>query len=238
MSRKQLKANTHAISTLTIVLIIIIAVASVVAVVVAAVMLGFREPVVGSGIFDTEKKDLTDFTIVEVGWGFEVKISQSDSYSINIKADDNMFDYIEVSQTGDTLTIGLKWDYSYQNVTLKAEITMPDLHELTLSGGTHGTAKEFTSSHDFDLSLSGGSTISLEGAANDLTISGSGGSHLYLSDFHVHDATVNLSGGSSATVNLDGRLDGDLSGGSHLKYVGNPTTVDVNTSGGSSVGPQ
>lgn len=78
----------------------------------------------------------------------------------------------------------------------------------------------------------------LDGVANDLTISGSGGSHLGLSEFTVHNATVNLSGGSHATVNLDGILDGDVSGGSHLKYVGNPTTVDVHTSGGSTVGPQ
>lgn len=262
MSRKQLKANTHAISTLAIALIIIIVVGSVVTVVVAAVLLGFWNPfgqIVGSGTFDTEKKDFTDFTIVEVGWGFEVEISQSDSYSINITADDNMFDHIEVSQTGDTLTIGLKWGYGYQSVTLRAEITMPELYELKFSGGTHGTVEGFTSSHEFAVDLSGGSRLSgdfttsgdarftlsggshligLDGAANDLRVSASGGSGLELSDFSVHDASVNLSGGSSATVNLDGRLDGDLSGGSHLKYVGNPTTVDVNTSGGSTVGPQ
>ena len=257
-----MKTNTHAISTLVIALIIIIVVGSVVAVVISAVLLGFWKPfghVAGSGTLDTEEKDFTDFTIVEVGWGFEVDIGQADSYSINIMADDNMFGYIEVSQTGDTLTIGLKWGYSYQDVILRAEITMPDLYELKLSGGTHGTVEGFTSSHEYAVDLSGGSYLSgdfttsedaqftlsggshligLDGAANDLTISASGGSHLDLSDFPVHDTTVNLGGGSHATVNLDGRLDGDVSGGSHLKYTGNPTTIDVNTSGGSTIGPQ
>lgn len=136
------------------------------------------------------------------------------------------------------MTIGLKWGYSYQDITLRAEISMPDLYKLEFSGGIQGSVKGFTSPHDFVISLSGGSTILLEGAANDLTISGSGGSHLYLSDFLVRDATVNLSGGSDATINLDGSLVGDLSGGSHLKYVGEPTSVTVNTSGGSTVGPQ
>jgi len=261
MSRKQLKANTHAISTLVIALIIIIVVGSVVTVVVATVLLDFWKPlgqVVGSGTFDTKKKDFTDFTIVEVGWGFEVEISQADSYSINITADDNMFDYIEISQTGDTLTVGLKWGHSYQDVTLRTEITVPGLYELKFSGGTHGAVEEFTSSHAFVVDLSGGSRLSgdftttgdarftlsggshligMDGAANDLRVSASGGSGLDLSDFSVHDASVNLSGGSSATINLDGKLDGDLSGGSHLKYVGTPTTVDVNTSGDSTVGP-
>lgn len=238
MSRKQLRSNKHAMSTLVMALIIVIVVGLVMAGIVAVVLFGFWRPIVGSGTLDTETKDFTGFTIVEAGWGFEIDINQSDSYSINITADDNLFDYIEISKTDNTLEIGLKSGYTYQNVTLRAKITMPDLYKLELSGGTHGIAKGFTSSHDFDLSLSGGSTISLEGAANDLTISASGGSHLDLSDFHVDGATVNLSGGSSATIRLDGRLDGDLSGGSHLKYIGTPTTVDVNTSGGSTVGPQ
>ncbi len=60
-----------------------------------------------------------------------------------------MFNYIEVSLTGDTLSIGLKWGYSYKDVTLRAEITMPDLYELEFSGGTQGNVKGFTSSHDF-----------------------------------------------------------------------------------------
>jgi len=256
---EQLRANRCAISTLAIVLIVIIVVGAVVTVVVAAVLFGFWHPlgqIVGSGELVTEEKDFTDFTIVEVGWGFEVEITQSDSYSINITTDDNMLDHIEVSSPDNKLTIGLKWGYSYQDVTLRAEITMPDLYELELSGGTHGTIEGFTSSHEFTVDLSGGSHLSgdfttsgdaqftlsggshvtgLDGAANDLTISGSGGSHLDLSDFTVHDATVNLSGGSHATINLDGRLDGDLSGGSHLLYIGDPTMGDINTSGDSTV---
>lgn len=238
MSRIPLKANSQAMSVLAIALIFIIVVGVLVVGIVAVVLLGFWRPIVGSGTLDTEVKVFSDFSIVAAGWGFEVEIDQAASYSIKITADDNLFDYIEVSKTDDALTIGLKSGYTYQNVTLRAEIAMPDLTKVELSGGAQGTATGFTSSHDVELNLSGGSTISLDGAANDLTISASGGSHLNLSDFHVNDATVNLSGGSSATVKLDGRLDGDLSGGSHLTYIGNPTAVDVNTSGGSTVGPQ
>jgi hypothetical protein len=224
-----------------IALIIIIVVALISAGVAAVAFFGLWNPfgkVVGSGTFESQKKDFMDFTIVEVGGGFEVEILQSSSYDITITADDNMFNYIEVSKTGDTLTIGLKWGYDYQNVSLKAKIKMPDLYGLMFSGGTHGTAQEFSSSHDLELSLSGGSIVSVEGEANDLTASGSGGSQLDLSEFPVHDATVNLSGGSHATIHLDGRLEGTLSGGSHLKYLGDPNPIDVSTSGGSTVGPK
>lgn len=258
---KQLKANTHAMSTLAIALIIIIIIGSLVAIVVTAVLLGVWHPyglIVGSGEIVTEERDFIEFTIVEVGWGVEVEINQSESYSIIITADDNMLDNIEVSRSNNKLAIGLKWGYGYQNVTLRAKITMPELHELQLSGGTHGTIEGFSTTHEFVLELSGGSSltgsfttsgdakftlsggshlIKLDGGANNLQTSASGGSDLNLLDFSVHNATVSLSGGSHANINLDGRLDADLSGGSHIRYIGNPTMGTIETSGGSTVEP-
>jgi hypothetical protein len=86
-----------------------------------------------------------------------------------------------------------------------------------------------------DLELSGGSHADVEGSASDLTVDASGGSTLDLDNFPVHDADIVFSGGSSGTISLDGNLDADLSGGSRLWYIGNPTLGDIETSGGSSI---
>lgn len=273
MSRKRFKANTHAISTLVIVLIVIVVVASVVGAVFVWWLL------VGSANLVTKDMEFSDFTEVEVGWAFDIEIIESTSYSVIITADKYVevsldgqdeyerkltFDYIQVSRTGDVLSIGLKQGYNYRSanllrpLTLRAEVAMPDLYRLKLSGASHGTAEGFSFSHQFNLSLSGASSLDMadlsagnvtidlsgasnldvEGEADNLFITASGASRLELSDFPVHNAHVVLSGASHATINLDGKLDGDASGGSQLKYLGNPTTVDVNTSGGSTVGPQ
>jgi len=80
---------------------------------------------------------------------------------------------------------------------------MPDLHDLQLSGGSHGVVKGFYSLHSFVLSLSGSSHIEAEGTANDLSICASGGSHLEPSNFPLHNANVILSGGSHATIEVD-----------------------------------
>ena len=104
--------------------------------------------------------------------------------------------------------------FVYQTSSLKVEITMPDINQLDLSGGSTGTVAGFNSSHGFAVAASGGSWASISGAASSLTIDASGGSHLDLSAFHVTSAQVNLSGGSWASVNLDGRLVVNASGGS------------------------
>ena len=59
-----------------------------------------------------------------------------------------------------------------------------------------------------------------------------------LSNFPANNANVNLSGASSATIKLDGRLDADISGASHLYYIGEPTMGNIVTSGGSTVSKQ
>jgi hypothetical protein len=246
-----------AISTLAIFLVIGI----VIVIVGAAMLFSGYSPflsgrIVGSGNLVMEDLDFTDFSVVRVESGFDVEITQSSAYQVSITVDDNVMKRIQASKTGDTLTIGIKTGSILQSVTLKAKIATPELERLEFSGGTQGTVDGFSSSNkfnidlsggsqldmddislgDIDIELSGGSTIEIEGEADDMIISASDGSSLRLSDFQVKDANVELDGGSNATINLDGKLDADLSGGSTLLYIGNPEMGDVNTSGGATIG--
>ena len=142
----------------------------------------------------------------------------------------------------------------YKSVNLRAKITMPKLYKIDLSGGSRANIAGFSSSHDFsvelsggsrvsgdikaadaDFGLSGGSQVDLAGSADDLDINGSGGSHLTLESFPVDNADINLSGGGSATVNVNGTLDVNLSGGSKVVYVGEPIMGDIDLSGDSTI---
>jgi len=235
---------------------------------------GHREA--GSGNLVTEEFEFSDFTRVEVGSAFQVEIVQADSYRVSVTADDNLFEYIQVSKQGETLKIGLKLlPLRPLFTTLRAEITMPPIYDLDLSGATKGTLSGFSSTENLDievsgassldmsdmaasdiefelsgasrvrgditasgnarLNLSGASSVQLQGAAGDLAIDASGASRAELDNFPVASADVKLSGASGATVNLDGRLDADLSGASRLSYSGEPTMGDIHTSGGSTL---
>lgn len=76
-----------------------------------------------------------------------------------VTTDDKVLDYVQVSKTGDTLTIGLKIGYNLRSVTLNVKITMPALYSLELSGGAQGIFEEFSTSHALFLDLSGGSIL-------------------------------------------------------------------------------
>ncbi|MFC1952120.1 head GIN domain-containing protein [Chloroflexota bacterium] len=88
---------------------------------------------------------------------------------------------------------------------------------------------------DVRFDVSGASSIRLDGSANDIVIDGSGASRMRLDDFSANNADVSLSGASSGTVNLDGKLDIELSGASSFHYIGEPTIGDIDISGASSM---
>ena len=152
-----------------------------------------------------------------------------------VTADDNVMELIEVSKSGDTLNVGIRWGTRLSSATLKIKITMPTINRIELSGGSQGKIEDFSSANPFSIDLSGGSQLNGQGSAGDLTIDASGGSQLHFADYFVQDVNIELSGGSQATINLDGTLDADLSGGSQLYYYGDPTLGEIETSSGSQI---
>ncbi len=191
--------------------------------------------IVGSGNVVTQNQPFSDFSVVRVSSGFDFTITQSNTFSVKTTTDENIQSYLQVSKSGNTLTVGLKPGYGITTTTLRVQITMPSLSRLEISGGTHGTAEGFISTVGFEIDASGGSRAQVSGRASDLVATASGGSQIDSSDFAVTNANVNLSGGSQANVNASGTINGDLSGGSRLFYSGNPNISNITVSGGSTI---
>ncbi len=177
----------------------------------------FGGVVTGSGNPIIENYNFSDFTRVEVGYAFDVEINRSSSYSVSITADDNLFDYIEVSISDETLKIRLKSGRSYISATLEARITMPELRRLELSRASRGIVSGFSSLEDFELDLSGASSLQMVGiSAGDITFDISGASRV-TGDIMAEDA------------------DFDISGASRVELVGSANDIVIDASGASSV---
>jgi hypothetical protein len=213
--------------------------------------------ITGSGNLETKSENFSGFTKIEAHTGFQVVVTKSSAYSIEIIADDNVHKYIDVSKSGDTLKIKVESGHTWNSVTLKANIAMPDLYELDLSSGAGVNVTGFNFTHDFtvnlssgshvtgdinvgdaDFDLSSGSHITLAGSADNLEADGSSGSHFNMEDFALSSADITLSSGSHATINVSDTLDVNLSSGSHLTYTGSPTLGDIDVSSDSTLNSQ
>jgi hypothetical protein len=230
--------------------------------------------IAGSQNLETREFTYSDFNRVEVLSPFHVDISKSNVYLVSVTANDNLFDYIEVTQSGDTLRLRLKPFFSFRNTTFQATITMPDLRALEMSGASFGEVAGFQTTDDVDIDVSGASRlnimslqasnvnveisgasrvtgfvktegadfevsgasyIELNGSAEGARLEASGASSLRLRDFYILHASVYLGGASNGNVEVNGKLDVEVSGASILTFGGNPTLGRVNVSGASSL---
>ncbi|MFQ5740626.1 MAG: head GIN domain-containing protein [Acidobacteriota bacterium] len=207
----------------------------------------------GSGNLVALEKEFADFTEINVGHGCKLRVTPSETFSVVLRIDDNLAQYLKVEQKGSALSIGMRFGHNYRNLHLEADIGLPDIEALRMSGGARGTLTGFNLGHGMSVNLSGGSRLSgtlmatrlnaaasggsdmkLEGSSSGVDVDGSGGSILRLSNWETDDLSVGLSGGSSCSIKVNDSIRGSLSGGSKVSYEGHPS-VDVSKSGGSRV---
>ncbi len=206
----------------------------------------------GSGVV-TRKFDKTGFSGLDIGYGMNLTVTQGAQYLVQIKAKDNIIDLIEMEQQGERLKFTLPLFTSIHS-RIDVLITMPMLTTLYLRGGSTAAIMMDSSNQVFSADLSGGSGLSgslqaqklliksagggragLTGQADSLEIRASGGSRIQLEHFPVKNATIDLTGGSTAKVIVSESINVSAAGGSQLFYRGNPRLGNTSFSGGSSI---
>ncbi len=210
---------------------------------------------VGSGNIVTQEPTIEDFTEIDASHSFKVKITQGSEFGVEVRAHDNVMEHVEVKKDGDELDLGLKTgNYSTKNVTLEADVTMPKLKGVDLSGASKAELSGFDSEGGFEADLSGASllkgelkcgvasfdvsgasSVELKGSAETLKVDASGASSANFSAFDVTVADVDASGASNANVKVTGKLDAEASGASKIVYQGNPKLGKSEKSGASSI---
>ena len=206
----------------------------------------------------TKSYSFKDFSSIDVSSGMYLSVTQSESFSIEIKAEEKDFKDLEVVKKGSKLEVYFKkgfFNFGFKrHGKVEIYIKMPVLKGLDLSGGAHGNIEMKNSSVPFSadmsggaylegsltcgnvsLDISGGSKVNLKGKGYNLKLEGSGGCTYLMKDFSVNNVDADLSGGSHAAITMNGTLNADLNGGSRLVYYGNMTLGHTDFSGGSGV---
>ncbi len=179
----------------------------------------------GSGALVTERLALSGFTGIEVGGSWEVTVRPG-PYDVQVTVDDNVVDDLRVEVRGDALYFGLRPQVRLRRVTLRAQVTMPALDAVGVSGSGDATFSDFespalrlrvTGSGDvegsgisvgvLDAGISGSGDITLEGCASEsagVSITGSGDVTLRGASDEQPTGSVTLQISGSGSADLDG----------------------------------
>jgi len=215
---------------------------------------GCTKHLTGSGNVVTREIPVTSFSKMEVSYAFAVQLSFGDPTEVTVRVDDNLVDDLDVRVAGDTLRIGLKAGLAVNHATLEADVTVPSLIEIDVSGASTVKAQGPLASSPFELSLSGASTFEggfaldratiglsgashavLSGSAKTVEASVSGASQIQAENLSIDSLTMDLSGASHAAVTVTGTISASASGASNLTYSGTPTFTRKDVSGGSAI---
>jgi hypothetical protein len=169
----------------------------------------------GSGKPETRTFELTGFTSVVAGNTFKIDIAQGPVFSVNVTADDNLWDDLDISVSGKTLRLAGKPGLLIRSVHLRAKIVMPVLATADINGASSATIHGFDSDDTLRCIISGASGIEL-------------------ADISCNAADIDISGASHMTGGIKtGDCDFDISGASRATLTGTGRVIKLNVSGAS-----
>ena len=161
------------------------------------------QTVEGSGNIVTESREVAGFERVEVCCGMELFLTQGNTESLEIEADDNLMDEIITTVVGNRLEIKYRQmdNISYQpSKSVQLYLTVKDLRGVSVSGGGYFETEAVNSS-GFDLALSGGSDAQIGAlTTGDIDINISGGGKLQAGSIEGAQIVMGFSGGSDAEI--------------------------------------
>ena len=186
----------------------------------------------GSGSVASERRQVSDFSKIDVSHVFHVEISAQGEHAVEVEADDNLLQFIKTEVRGGTLHIELDERVKTSN-PMRVRISAPNIDRVQASGASRVNVANLKND-ELAVDTSGASKINVSGETGNLIVDVSGASTIDAGSLSAATANIDASGASHVNVNVADELIADASGASRITYAGSPR-VQKSTSGASSV---
>jgi Putative auto-transporter adhesin, head GIN domain len=174
----------------------------------------------GYGPVVNEIRELSDFTAVSNSFEYEVRVTQSDTFGVEVEAQENLHQLIETYVSGSTLIVKTQNSSCINSsVPVVVYVSMPYIEEIrnTGSGRLSADRSEVT---EFECSNSGSGVISIDSVfASSIKLKNSGSGKLYVSASFPDEINMTQTG--------SGLIDAG--------YVDQPLDVNINNTGSGKV---
>lgn len=205
----------------------------------------------GNGNITEEAREISeDFSVVSASEGIAVYITQADSFTITVEADENVINLIGTDIKDGELRI-----HAIKNIgraTKKVYVSLPEISGLEASSGADLTIQNSISSdriklngssgamlkvditaNDIKVDVSSGANIKLSGDAELLHVSASSGGAIKATDLSVKTCYADASSGADININVSESLTAEASSGGNVSYTGDANVQKKNSVSGS-----
>lgn len=194
----------------------------------------------GSKELTTQSLDFQQFNEIIISDKIQVTIRQGADYSIKVKTNQNLQDFIAIEKKWTVLSVKMKPNHFYKDAVLEVEVTMSELEHLDINGMSNAILEDFTISdilkieiteagklegklqaENLEMVVKNGSSAELTGSTNYLKIEGVIGAKIGMANLSANRANIYLSVGSEAEFLINDTFNAGLKNGSIMTYSGN-----------------
>ena len=206
----------------------------------------------GNGEIITETRSIDDFDELDISGMFDV-VLEPGKPMVTITGDENLMQWIQVRSDGDVLIIDTEKRLRSER-GIKIVVHYEELKEINTSGASNIVAEETIFADRLRVLISGAGKTDLSVAVKSIDVEMSGAAVIYLSGvaevfradlsgagsieafgLETENCELEISGAGSATVNVTGDLEAQVSGVGGVQYLGNPKNVHKDVSGVGSI---
>jgi len=204
----------------------------------------------GDGNVVTETRNISeDFDKIKVSRGIEVELTQGNTISLKVEADENLQDIITTEVDSDNGILRVSSNENIKSSSSKKVIlTVKSLNGIETTSGAYVMVENTLTAEELDLESTSGSHINADVSTEKLicqTTSGAGikvsgetknlraestsGSYIRANELEAQVTRVSATSGANISVNTSKELTARATSGASIKYSGNPEKVDKNS---------
>lgn len=182
---------------------------------------GNGKRVVCKGPETTKSFDLSNFTGITVNGSSDLTITQGENYVVSVKANEEVFDYLDYEVVDGTLVLKNKDAVQIVAKTFEVSVTLPCLEKLLVNGAADAEIHNYTSDKDMDVLVNGAGDFEVSSIkVPSLTFTVNGAGDIDASNLNVENLTVSVNGAG----------DVDLSGKAHTANLSVSGAGDIDAS--------
>lgn len=214
----------------------------------------------GNGDMTTTTRTVSDYDKVGLTGFMDVKLVSGQEGNIEIKAEENLMEYIVTESKNGRLEISVKKGYNIEpsgNNQIMITVPFRDLDAVHLTGSGDITSSDVITAENFETkvtgsgdvklrlnsrnakaSVTGSGDIALSGSAQDFDCNVTGSGDISAFDFECERVNATVTGSGDITVYASEELRASVPGSGDIKYKGDPKKEDFKTFGSGSISKQ
>jgi hypothetical protein len=179
----------------------------------------------GSGKIVSQTRTLEECSGVILQNTGNIYLTQADTQSIRIEADDNIIDRIETEVDGEKLEVGLNKG-SYENITCRIYVSLKKINKMLINGSGN-IVTDNVKSDEVYCKINGSGNINIKGSGNyiDLYINGSG--NISAQEFTAKKCKAYINGSGNITLYASEEADTEINGSGNIFFSWNPSGAEL-----------